>query len=79
MNEFKSLFFILDFYCAEKKLVLELDGKLHDFQKDYDKTRTEVLEEMGFRVLRIKNDELMHIENVKQKISDILFGDLPVL
>ena len=37
-NEF-PLFFVADFYCAEQKLVVELDGKIHDFQKDYDENR----------------------------------------
>jgi very-short-patch-repair endonuclease len=37
-NQGRSLFFIADFYCAEKKFVPELDGKIHDFQRDMMKT-----------------------------------------
>ncbi|MGB0429752.1 MAG: endonuclease domain-containing protein [Bacteroidia bacterium] len=37
-------FFIADFLCFEKKLIVELDGKVHDFQKDYDANRDEILE-----------------------------------
>ena len=51
-------FFIPDFYCAEENLVIELDGKIHDFQKDYDENRDEVLATLGLRTLRIKNEEL---------------------
>lgn len=51
-------FFIADFYCAEKKLIIELDGPVHDFQKDYDANRDEVLAQLGLKTLHIKNSEL---------------------
>jgi leucyl-tRNA synthetase len=35
----KPLFFVPDFYCAEKRTIIEIDGKIHDFQKEYDKRR----------------------------------------
>ncbi|SFV27398.1 endonuclease domain-containing protein [Thermoflavifilum thermophilum] len=60
-------FFIADFYCAEKRLVIELDGKVHDFQKAYDENRDLILKQLNLRVLRIKNDELKNIEEVKEK------------
>ena len=68
MNDEKLSFFISDFYCAEHRLVLELDGKIHDFQKDYDAHRDKIINEMGIEVLRIKNEELKDIEKVKEKI-----------
>ncbi len=49
-------FFVADFYCAAKKLVIELDGKMHDFQIEYDQNRTAVLNSLGLTVLRIKNE-----------------------
>ncbi len=55
--ETKRYFYIADFYCAEHKLVIELDGKIHDSQKDYDFQRTEVLKSLGLKILRIKNLE----------------------
>ncbi|NQU86855.1 MAG: endonuclease domain-containing protein [Mariniphaga sp.] len=64
----RRLFFIADFYCAEKKLVIELDGKIHDFQKDYDQRRDEILNNMNLKVLRIKNEELKDIGEVLNKI-----------
>ena len=51
--------FIADFYCAELKLILELDGSFHENQevRDYDSARDEVLRNLGYRVIRIGNDE----------------------
>ncbi len=49
------LFFVADSYCDEKKLVIELDDKTHEFQKDYDENRDSILRELGLSVLRIKN------------------------
>lgn len=40
-------FFIPDFYCAEKQLIIEIDGKIHDFQKEYHEKRAEILKNMG--------------------------------
>ncbi len=51
-------FFIADFYCHEKKMVIEVDGKIHDFQKDYDEGRTAIMEQLGIRVIRFGNEEL---------------------
>jgi very-short-patch-repair endonuclease len=65
----RRLFFIADFYCAEKKLVVEIDGKIHCFQKDYDERRDEILSNMELRVLRIKNEELKDVCAVLDKIG----------
>jgi very-short-patch-repair endonuclease len=51
-------FFIADFYCAPARLILELDGKIHDFQRDYDANRDAVLAQLGLATIRIKNEEL---------------------
>lgn len=52
--------FILDFYCADAALVVELDGPRHDdpAQAAYDARRTAKLEEQGLTVLRINNETL---------------------
>jgi very-short-patch-repair endonuclease len=52
--------FIVDFYCAELRLVLEIDGTGHSgsAQSDYDAARTANLEARGLRVIRIRNDAL---------------------
>ena len=65
-------YFIVDFYCAEKKLVIELDGKIHDFQKEYDENREAILTDLGLKVIRFKNEELEDIRNVLDKIKEVL-------
>ncbi|NGP86888.1 endonuclease domain-containing protein [Fodinibius halophilus] len=61
-------FFIADFYCAEKKLVIELDGKIHDFQRNYDEQRDLILQKKGLTVLRLNNNELSNLKAVRTKI-----------
>lgn len=50
--------FILDFYCAEEKLAIEVDGAIHDLdeQKEFDQLRTARLNELGVRILRFRNE-----------------------
>lgn len=62
-------FFIADFYCHEKKLVIEVDGKIHDHQKDYDEGRTAIIEQLGIRVIRFKNEEFS--ENISGVLAEI--------
>ena len=52
--------YIADFYCAEAKLVIELDGSGHYTEegKEYDKDRTDFLEGYGLTVVRIINSEI---------------------
>lgn len=50
-TNYKKYFFIADFYCSEKKLVKELDGKIHDYPKDYNYNRDLVLNGLGLKVL----------------------------
>ncbi len=64
----KIKFFIPDFYCAGKKIVIELDGKIHDYQQCYDEQRDLILKEKELTVIRFKNKELNDIEKVKNKI-----------
>ncbi len=48
--------YIADFACAERKLVVELDGGIHDDQANDDARRTEFLESVGWRVIRFSNE-----------------------
>jgi len=50
--------YVVDFYCHAAKLVVELDGKQHEWFADYDSGRTEILERLGIRVIRFTNDEV---------------------
>src|SRR4030065_2206189 len=51
--------FILDFVCLENKLVIEVDGGQHGQQAGYDENRAPKLQAAGFRVLRIRNSEVL--------------------
>jgi leucyl-tRNA synthetase len=62
-------FYIADFYCHQLKLVIEVDGPIHDYQKEQDYNRDLVMQELGLRVLRIKNDELIDLETALHKIT----------
>ena len=64
----RPMYFIADFYCAEKKLIIELDGKVHDNQKEYDDQRDFILNQKGLKVLRIRNMELDDENEVLEKI-----------
>ena len=44
--------FIVDFYCHELRLIIELDGPIHEDQKDYDKRREKFLRANGYRIVR---------------------------
>jgi very-short-patch-repair endonuclease len=66
----EHFFFVADFYCAEQKLVIELDGKIHDYQKERDINRDKILQVFGLKIIRIRNEELRNIEKVKSKIGD---------
>jgi len=65
----RDYLFIADFYCAEKRLVIELDGKIHDYTKEYDTNREAVMHGRDLKVLRIKNEELENMNNVLIKIK----------
>jgi very-short-patch-repair endonuclease len=54
----KETFFIADFYCAEARLVVEIDGTIHDNQVKRDESRTAILNDRGFNVIRFENEAL---------------------
>ena len=65
--------FIVDFYCHEKRIVIEVDGGYHleKYQAIHDYDRTYELEKFGLHILRIKNDEVLNdINNVVRKIEN---------
>ncbi len=68
----KPDFFIADFYCASQKLVIEVDGKIHDFHKEDDLHRDAILKYLGLRILRIKNEECENMNLVLNKIKAAL-------
>jgi len=61
--------YILDFYCPQKKLIIELDGEIHNTKeaKEYDLVRDKYFEELGYVTLRFFNKE---VENCVGKVLD---------
>ena len=64
--------YIVDFYCPSEKLIIELDGAYHlDFaQQNYDYERTQVLEKLGFKVIRFENK--LVFENLTYVLEEIM-------
>ncbi|MBU2444795.1 MAG: DUF559 domain-containing protein, partial [Bacteroidetes bacterium] len=68
--------FITDFYCAEYKLAIEIDGSIHNEKEqiERDQFRQKVIEDLGIKVIRFKNDEIFNeLTSVLQKIYDAIF------
>lgn len=65
-------YFIADFYCHEKRAVIELDGKIHDQTAEYDQFRDDQMKMMQIKVLRIKNEEVSDMKAVLKKILSFL-------
>lgn len=66
--------FIVDFYCAQLQLVIEVDGDSHFSAQGlaYDAERTQYLESLGLRVLRFTNAEVLgNLEAVREKILSL--------
>jgi very-short-patch-repair endonuclease len=62
--------FILDFYCPALKLVIEIDGKSHQNQQEYDQARTDQLSYYGYHVVRFTNEEIFQdVDKVVEKIK----------
>jgi len=70
--------YIVDFYCSELHLVIEIDGDSHAEAVEYDAVRTSVLEALGLTVVRYTNHDIMHnLESVYEdlcRVTGILQG-----
>jgi very-short-patch-repair endonuclease len=67
--------FIVDFYCHEYKLAIEIDGEIHNNEekKDYDLGRSATLNKLGIRMIRFSNDQIVfNIDQVITRIHDAL-------
>lgn len=65
-------YFVADFYCDERKAVIELDGPVHEINLEYDEFRDNELKDKGLHVLRIRNEELEDMNKVLKKIISFL-------
>jgi len=64
--------FIVDFYCPKNRLAIEIDGEIHDNQKEHDTARQSILESQGIRFLRFRNQEVLNnidmvLKTIKRK------------
>ncbi|MBD3244658.1 MAG: DUF559 domain-containing protein [Candidatus Moranbacteria bacterium] len=65
--------FIVDFYCKQLLLIIEIDGKDHEYKKDYDKEREAYLKKMGFEIIRYTNEEIIdNLKEIKENLYDKL-------
>ena len=63
--------YIVDFYCAELMIAIEIDGNTHADQEQYDKRRTENLNKYGVEVIRYTNAEVLNnLEGVYQNLCE---------
>jgi very-short-patch-repair endonuclease len=72
-------FFIADFYCFEERLMVEIDGSIHQTQQDYDQLRTEILNVLGFKILRYTNEEILSDIKSVMKSLEITLNKSPSL
>lgn len=69
-------YYIVDFICLEKKVVVEIDGSQHQFQMNYDEIRTKRIESRGFRLIRFwNNDVLTRISSVLEALRVFMGGE----
>lgn len=66
--------FVVDFYCPEHKLAIELDGGIHNKRKDYDQLRQQEIESKFNTVIRVKNKEITDdcailVQKIKEAIK----------
>jgi very-short-patch-repair endonuclease len=66
--------FIADFFCAEHRLVIEVDGGYHLYQKKQDIAKEEALRAMGIRVIRFTNEQVesnifLVLEQIEQHLG----------
>lgn len=67
--------FIVDFYCHEARLIVEVDGSIHEQRPGHDAERTRILTHHGFHVLRLSNDEVLHdLDSTLDRIRAIIYS-----
>jgi very-short-patch-repair endonuclease len=70
-----AFFYILDFYCHQARLGIEIDGKYHESQKQikYDEKRTAQLNELGIEIIRYTNEQILEdFDNTGAEILNII-------
>jgi very-short-patch-repair endonuclease len=68
--------YFADFVCEAGKLIVELDGVVHEGREDYDERRTQTLELFGYMVLRFPNDRVLaDLGGVAEDLLTVLRSD----
>jgi very-short-patch-repair endonuclease len=76
VKEFVIYPFIVDFVCRKHKLIIEVDGEQHADAIDYDLARSAYLGQLGYKVFRVWNiDVIGNIDGVLEKILMLLEGE----
>lgn len=71
--EDRERFFVADFYCAERHLVVEIDGKIHENQREHDRLRDYLMQEMDLTMIRFTNKEVQYnLEGILKKLESAL-------
>ncbi|MFN8632382.1 MAG: endonuclease domain-containing protein [Chloroflexota bacterium] len=52
--------YIVDFYCAQDRLIVEIDGDIHDTQREYDAERDDYLRSLGYALIRVTVDQVVN-------------------
>ena len=65
-------YYIADFYCSKLKLIIEVDGNIHDHQKEKDCEKDAKLRSKGIRVIRLKNESLTDMDSAIDFLSRII-------
>ena len=65
--------FVVDFFCAKRNLVVEIDGQIHESTREMDAARDTFLSEMGLKVIRFENGDVL---NSTERILQVIFKEL---
>ena len=67
--------FVVDFYCPEERLAIEVDGGIHESQVEADRLRQEIIESLGIRFVRVTAEEVeTSLPNILSKIRAAFRG-----
>jgi len=67
--------YIVDFYCHEKRVIIEVDGGIHNLpeEREFDRFRENELKHLGLNIIRFKNEEVLNdLDNVLKELQTFL-------
>ena len=74
----KTRFIVVDFYCHEARLVVEIDGSIHKIKKYEDKEKERILYGLGLKILRFGNEEILSENGLVLRIVKNHLGGEPL-